>query len=383
MKRILPVILIAAVLLSALIYSRVQRGPLVISGIIEADEARLASRVGGRVLRAEVDDGARVEVGQELVRLDPFTLTAERAQAEATLAQRKAELEQLEHGSRPEEIAGAEAAAAAARARHQEAKAGPRAEEIGAAEANRDLARAQVELTRLTEARTRSLRESRAVSAQELDKATQEFQVACATLRAREQELTQLQKGTRAEQIERARAEAAQAEQAAELARKGPRVEEIARAKGAVDAARAAVDAYDARLAEMVIRATIKGQVETVDLQPGDVLSPNQPALTVIDPDRLWVRAYVPEWSLDVRVGREVPVAVDAFPGERFKGRISFISRQGEFTPRNLQTSEKRVEQVFEIRVDLLEGIDRLRAGMAADVTLSPHGAPAAGEGAP
>lgn len=360
-------------MLAALIWSQRERGPLVVSGLIEADDARVGSRVGGRVATVSVDDGEAVKAGEELVRLDPFTLQAERAQAAATLAERQAELTELENGSRPEEIASAEAAAQNAQARYEEALAGPRVEAIRAAEAERDLAQAQVNLSKVTFARSESLFTSRAVSAQELDRARQEYQVAVATLRARQENLTELLCGTRPEQIEQARAQAEQAKQNAELVRKGPRVERVDQARAAVRAARANLEAIDKRLEELVIRAPVDGLIETVDLYEGDMLAPNQPALTMIDPDRLWIRAYVPENALDLRVGWIVPVTVDSYPGETFRGRVSFVSRQGEFTPRNLQTTEKRVNLVFEIRVDLIEGVDRLRAGMFADVTLRPE----------
>jgi hypothetical protein len=62
---------------------------------------------------------------------------------------------------------------------------------------------------------------------------------------------------------------------------------------------------------------------------------------------------------------------VDSFPGERFSGRLTFIAQEAEFTPRNVQTPEERSKQVFRIKVELDQGRERLRAGMAADVLLS------------
>ncbi len=69
-------------------------------------------------------------------------------------------------------------------------------------------------------------------------------------------------------------------------------------------------------------------------------------------------------------------VTVDSFPGERFAAELTFISRQAEFTPSNVQTPDERIKQVFRIKVELREGLDKLRAGMAADVLLSTDDAP-------
>jgi hypothetical protein len=74
---------------------------------------------------------------------------------------------------------------------------------------------------------------------------------------------------------------------------------------------------------------------------------------------------------------------VDAHPGERFAGHVIFIAREAEFTPRNVQTPEERSKQVFRIKIQLDEGLDRLRPGMFADVNLDgrPPASPAAPHG--
>jgi HlyD family secretion protein len=84
------------------------------------------------------------------------------------------------------------------------------------------------------------------------------------------------------------------------------------------------------------------------------------------------VRAYLPENRLDLQLGQKATLRVDSFPDRRFAGHISFISRAAEFTPSNIQTPEERIKQVFRIKVMLDEGLDVLRAGMAADVFLEP-----------
>jgi hypothetical protein len=69
-------------------------------------------------------------------------------------------------------------------------------------------------------------------------------------------------------------------------------------------------------------------------------------------------------------------VRVDGIADERFLSRVTFISRQGEFTPRNIQTPEERSKQVFRVKLTLEEGLERLRVGMAADVLFDEAQAP-------
>ena len=77
-----------------------------------------------------------------------------------------------------------------------------------------------------------------------------------------------------------------------------------------------------------------------------------------MDLSQLWVRAYVPENRMSLKVGDPVSVTVDSFPGEKFAARITFVSRQAEFTPGNVQTPEERSKQVFRIKVTLEAGRD-------------------------
>ena len=92
--------------------------------------------------------------------------------------------------------------------------------------------------------------------------------------------------------------------------------------------------------------------------------------LSVLDLGKLWVRAYVPEDRLDLELGQPVSISVDSYPGRTFAGHVSFIARQAEFTPGNVQTPEERSRQVFRIKIELDAGDGELRPGMIADVWL-------------
>jgi RND family efflux transporter MFP subunit len=148
---------------------------------------------------------------------------------------------------------------------------------------------------------------------------------------------------------------------------------ELDAARAAVDAARANVQALDQQIAELKVLSPVNGTVEAVDLQPGDLVAANAPVLSLMDSSHLWVRAYLPENHLNVRIGQKLPVTVDSFPDRTFAAHVSFIARQAEFTPGNVQTPEERSKQVFRIKVTLEEGLDVLRPGMSADVWLEGY----------
>lgn len=370
LKRIVAMIIVAVVVTALLVYSQYRPEPLKVSGFIEADEIRLGSRVGGRVTQVLVEEGDDVEVGAILVELEPFDLREQRARAQAEHAAAQARYEKFAAGLRDEEIAQAKARRDRIAAHLDELVNGPRAEDIAAARARVELAEAKRELARQQYDLTMSAAARGAASSIEVDRVTSSLKVAESELLAARQELAKLEAGTRAETIAQARAELEEAEQAWQLARRGFRSEEIAEARASAEAAAAALALIDRRLEELIVRAPVAGVVEATELQPGDLVPPDAPVISIMDLSHLWVRAYVPEDRLSIELGKKVDVTVDSFPNERFAGEITFISTEAEFTPRNVQTPEERSKQVFRIKVTLREGLDRLRPGMAADVWL-------------
>jgi HlyD family secretion protein len=140
-------------------------------------------------------------------------------------------------------------------------------------------------------------------------------------------------------------------------------------AKMRVVQARAQLADIDAQLGEMQVMAPSDSVLEVLSVKIGDVLPPNREVATLLLPQHLWVRVYVPEpWLGLIKVGDPVRVRVDSFPHQDFPGTVEQINRQAEFTPRNVQTVEDRIRQVFGVKIRLPSNEERLRAGMAADV---------------
>ncbi|MEI8341028.1 MAG: efflux RND transporter periplasmic adaptor subunit [Verrucomicrobiota bacterium] len=153
-----------------------------------------------------------------------------------------------------------------------------------------------------------------------------------------------------------------------ELLVEGTRPERVAQA-------RAQLAEIDTQLAEMHIIAPGESILEVLEVKVGDVLPANREVATLILPQHLWVRVYVPEsWLGRIKIGDEVRVNVDSWPGTDFKGVVEQINRQAEFTPRNVQTVEERVKQVFGIKIKLDNRENKLRAGMSADVVFPEAG---------
>jgi len=98
----------------------------------------------------------------------------------------------------------------------------------------------------------------------------------------------------------------------------------------------------------------------------GDVVAANREIATLILPDSLWMRVYVPAtWLAKISLGQDVELRMDGEPETVFHGKVEQIGRLAEFTPRNVQTAEDRMKQVFGIKIRLDNSSGRLRAGMS------------------
>ena len=143
----------------------------------------------------------------------------------------------------------------------------------------------------------------------------------------------------------------------------------IAAARARVEQALAQLADMDSQIQEMKIVAPTDSILEVLSVKVGDVLPANREVATLILPERLWVRVYVPEpWLGLIKLNDTVRVRVDSHPGRDFSGVVEQINRKAEFTPRNVQTVEDRIKQVFGVKIRLENKEDVLRAGMSADI---------------
>jgi HlyD family secretion protein len=170
---------------------------------------------------------------------------------------------------------------------------------------------------------------------------------------------------------------AANARETLLAAQRGGPPEDVAAAAAAVAQARERLAFLERQHQELVVTAPAAGLVETFDLRPGDLAAANQPVATLLEPDQIWVRVYVPEVQLGrVTVGQPAAIHVDSFPRRSFPGRVVEIRGQGEYTPRNIQTLDQRSDQVFGVKV-AIDPTPELKPGMAAIVDLAEPGQPA------
>jgi multidrug resistance efflux pump len=377
-KLILGGIVLAVVVAGVIIFWPFgDRGVLRLPAIVEIQEVRLGSKVGGRVKTVVSKSGSEnnggnlegvvVEAGQPLVIFDIPELNAQYAQAKAKERNAHFDLEKTKV-TVPEEVAVARATADSAKARFDRAKAGPRKEEKEQAESDLETAKAELRQALEDYARIHALYQKQSVARAEYDAAIStkdraRSKVDAATAKAN------FMKRYRQEDIDEAEAEWKKAE-AKWQELKSTQKEEIALAEARLQEAKGKVEELEANLKEAVVSAPKKARVDVISVRVGDLIPPNQPIVRLLYLEDLWIKAYVPETELHkVRLGQEVEVRIDN-SSRRFKGTVYYISPISEFTPRNVQSVDERHHQVFAIRIRVDNTDNVFHSGMAAEVIL-------------
>lgn len=331
------------------------------SGTVEARNIRVGSKVGGRIDQVLVREGDFVQPGQILITFDDQELRA-------ALEQSKAAAEKSARGYRPEEIAEVRAAAAQAKADYEQRLNGYRQQDIDAAKADVDRAKAEEVRSHTDFNRYEALAAKDLVSKQQRDSAEAAWKEALAQQQNAQHKLDELQIGYRPEEIASAKAKYQQTQATLEKFEHGNRREDV-------DLAQAAYSYDEARFRERQVVAPTAATVEVLDVRPGDLIAPNTSVATLLERDQIYVRIYIPETIIgQVKLGQKAEVRVDSFRNTIFDGVVEQINQQAEFLPRNVQTQEERVHQVFGIKIRINDTSRQVLAGMAADVKLKKAG---------
>ncbi len=300
------------------------------SGTIEATQSHLSFQVGGRVVQVFVKEGQTVEKDQVLVELETSELKARHEQAEANYESAIKNRQQQEtvlaiyEKTLPDDVVRAQANVAAARVAAEDA--------------------------RKNNERYTQLFSQGVVSEKERDAVKLNYDTA------------------RSKLIE---AEASLQQAKSNLARMDVTRREIAAIEATAKAAKAATDQTAIQLKYARVLAPYGGVITSRSVEPGEVLNIGREIMTLSDLSTVDLKIFVDETEIGkVKPGQNVDVKIDTFPNRVFKGKVSFISPEGEFTPKIIQTHKERVKLVYLVKVSIPNPDLILKSGMPADAWL-------------
>jgi HlyD family secretion protein len=296
---------------------------LAVGSVTSIRDAKIGSKISGRVAAVLVEEGARVAVGTPLLQLDTSDLLAQQAQAQANVAAARAQLQKVLTGARPQE-------------RQQSADA------VNQAHAALISAQASLKLAQANLERMRSLQSQGAVSQQDLDSAETQASVAQA-------------------QVAQAQAAYDSTVQNAALVRIGSRDEDIQQARAQLAQAQAGLALVQVQLHDSTLSAPFSGTITQRSVEPGETVSSmsapsNNPLFILSQVDDVYVEFIVPaQHRSELQPGQEAVMEVDGLPGQRVQGRIQEIRPAAEAASRT-----------FGVKVRVPNPKGTLRPGMFA-----------------
>lgn len=340
-----------------------------ISGtVVPIQNVNLSPKTSGRLAKLFVEQGDRIQAGQQIALMENAELQARLAQAQANLNKAQATLAEAQAGSRPEEINQAKARLLQAQARLDAARGG-NPQEIEQIRSQIEAAQSRLALAKLRADRYRNLASQGAESLDKRDEAVTEERNAQANLQEAQRRLEQQQNIKRPE-IDQLEAAVAESRFNLEQLQNGRRPQEIAQLKAAVDAAKAEVMSVQVQLQDTIIRAPFSGIVTQKYATEGAFVTPTTSASSTASATStsivalakgLEILAKVPEVDVgQVKPGQSVEIVADAFPEQVFKGRVQRVAPEA--------VVEQNVTS-FEVRVALSTGQNELRSGMNVKLT--------------
>ncbi|HUT63207.1 MAG TPA: efflux RND transporter periplasmic adaptor subunit [Anaerolineae bacterium] len=149
-------------------------------------------------------------------------------------------------------------------------------------------------------------------------------------------------------------------------------LESIKTRKGSLKATREKIEAnlrlLDRQIEDGTVTSPVDGVVIEKFVEQGEVVNFGSPVCTIANISSVWLIIYVGEEDLGkITLGGKARIQIDSYPERYFEGVVTWISPRAEFTPKNVQTKESRVDLVYAVKIVLDNDEGIFKIGMPAD----------------
>ena len=319
MKKICLIIITLISLLFAGCSGSNNKNSIEATGTIETVNVVLSSKTSGEIKKISIIEGDKVRLGDTLMVIDTEALRLQLNQQEAGAEMSRAQLDLLRNGSRKEDILLAESNLEQAQVNFNQAK---------------------IDLERL-----QRLYQTQTITKKQYDDAVTHFDLMNDQLSSAKENYHKVRNIARPEELKQAEAKLQQSIAYTNLIKKNIN------------------DSY--------IVSPLNGIVVKKYFEIGETVAPMSSLLKISDLTNVELYIYVTELELGkIKLGQKAEVSVDAFKDRKFEGKVTYISPEAEFTPKNIQTKDERTKLVFAIKIELPNPDFELKSGMPADATI-------------
>lgn len=286
------------------------------SGTVESTNVIVSSKTSGEVLTMKFEEGDKVERGDTIIIIDHELLDIHLKQAVAARDAAEAQLNLMQKGAREEDIIQAEQ--------------------------NLNQAKINFEIAERDKNRFKSLFDSRSITQKQYEDAVARYELMNAQYKAAQENYNKVKKIFRQEEIEQAKAN--------------------------LNKAIAGVDLLKKNIRDSYVTSPINGFLVKTFVERGETVSPMSSLFKVSDLDEVELVIYVSEEELGyVKLGQKADISIDTYKDKTYEGKVTYISPEAEFTPKNIQTKDERTKLVFAVKITIPNKDHDLKSGMPAD----------------
>jgi HlyD family secretion protein len=349
--------------------SNTPREIISVSGRIESDDAAVAAKTSGRIREITVREGDQVKAGQVIATLDDEQLKARVDQAQSNVAQAEARMSRARHeiavlqAQLEQSRLGVNQSRLDAEGRVSQAQAHVAAAEASMARAEADYKQARADAERFT-----TLAEQGDAPAREGEQARAAAEAHKAVVQAARKQVEAARGGLLAAKasLDNPAIRAAQSAAIEQQIRQAQA--DVQSAEAEAGRARAQLQEAEANRSDLRIVAPFDGTVATRSAEPGEVVSPGTPIMTIVNLSNVYLRAFIPEGEIGrVRAGQTARVYLDSNPKQPLDAVVARIDPQASFTPENTYYRDDRVKQVVGVKLQIVKSQGFAKPGMPAD----------------
>ncbi len=358
-----------------------------VSGRIEGYETDIGAKVPGRIESVAVREGDAVHPGQVIVKLDDAEIRAQLKGASARLdsIQRQEEQARLQINVLESQILENQLTLqqsqgdANGRIFQSESSLASSGAQLNQAIAQVEQAEAELRLTKINRDRYAKLANAGAITRQQFDQAQTNYETATATLKSRKAAVNSFQKLVNAAQGQLTQSKSTGINPLIRNSQlTGLRTQlvqtrlKLAAAQADVANAKAFQQEIQAKITDLNVISPIDGVVISRNVEPGAVVTTGKTLLTVINPNILYLRAFIAEGKIGkVRIGQPAQIFLDSAPKTPLNAKITAVDTQASFTPENIYFPEDREKQVVGIKISIDNPGGFAKVGMPADAEIN------------
>lgn len=353
------------------------------SGMVEKNAVTVSSELVGIIDEVSIKEGDKVTNGQIIAKINNTNLNNQYEQAIIAVQIAEKNIKAIEDNLTSfdsvsdNSIEQARNAYMAAEGEFEKVLEGATPEEIQQAEEAVNQAKVNLEFMEENLGKVQILLENDAISQAKFDEAKLNYNITLAQYNTAKSKLELIKSGPTNATIKAVENKMLQAKSGYELAIVNTDAQyvnlqnQLEIGKLQLEQSKMQAEQLKKELDKTIVKSPVDGIISLLNVKQGELTQLGKPVAQIYDPNNIEIKVYVSEANIGhVKVGQYVEISVDSEENEVFAGKVIKVNDNAEFTPKNIQTKEERVNTVFEVKIMAIDSQGVIKSGMPVDVNI-------------